>query len=346
MTSKFSSLLNKLDFSTKHPVLSQFIDDYHNRYRIYFGYTYSTALREWTAHFSKYITKKDGIIENAGQLIQLSIPEYIRYLCNKIKKLYKYKIYYENNIEQFRLVKFLIDFFGKPIIDILQVFDKYNLVHEIPQKFNKHTEIYLAMKKIYDTHLAMTLATYFVEVDIQIRHNLFTLEDHSFPLKENTYKQFQTILGLLEEDVDHIHFQKMVHENDFDLKDDLKQSLSEYRHEVDSPNCLTGLAICYGIFKEIHDFFKYKTKLKEYITSIPDLDASFGGYLMNTSVTDKSASTILCRIIRNTFQDYVWLEKIIDPINRPNRSNKTEKFDLKIPNFDQSIHNGPIIIDI
>jgi len=339
MTAKFVSLLNRLDFATKYPLLSQHISDYHGNIKP-FDYEYSDALHAWTPHFSKYISKQAGIVKKYGQLIQLSIPEYIRNICNKTKKLYKYKIYYENDIEQFRLVRFLIDFFGKSINVILQVFSEHNLICKIPQKFKQHAEICLAMKKIYDTHMAITLAKYFAEIDVQVRHNLFPM--YGAMLVRGS-RSTNLICKLVEEDVDHILFQKMVHENEFDLKDDLMKSLSDYQSYCVDPNHMMKLAICYGIFKGIYDFFKYKTKLREYIASIPDLESNFGGCLMNISVNDKSISSALRRAIRNMYWDHLWLEKIIDPINKPN---KMEKFDLKIPICNQPIHNGPIIIDI
>ncbi len=90
----------------------------------------------------------------------INYDEFIEWYVNRNKSYY-ISIYSKYQIDDFKATRFVSDFCGRPIKEILEIFDCVNFKNRLPMTIRTNVQIYDVVLKFFNMHLIMRLAHIF-----------------------------------------------------------------------------------------------------------------------------------------------------------------------------------------
>lgn len=138
------------------------------------GSDYQSDARIFAKHVNIYF-KKDGLtVVDPDE----KFADYIREYSKKKSFMYKFSVYLQNNYKTSAAAKFLEEFIGKPVDEILTTCSKINMANAQFQ-YKKSFSLDI-VKRALDYHFIMVLARQFYVIQINIKHNIFNVTTYQY----------------------------------------------------------------------------------------------------------------------------------------------------------------------
>lgn len=287
-----------------------------------FGYssTYQRIGRRLISNCRRYCISSKKYV--TGGETKRSFTDYLRETC--VRDLYMFYCFYQNQLEDFKSCQYLSDFFGKPVENILELFEVVNLYRDVPVYCKNKKDIELPLKKIFKTYLLLQLAKTFYQIDIAIKSNSLTiLCEMGLYYIRMIPAWFQTKMYDAIKSGKNIDLESMnIH------ADKLYDSFSN--ESMDKMLLLNFLMEIYQQNKKLYYFFESKSvdEIRNLFKKNIDLEAMVGKYYINRKMVSKS---IILRYIAN--HNFWLINKLVgDNSNSEHYPVKNLQVQCKIPN--------------
>ena len=120
--------------------------------------------------FYKYARNQDGFVQKGDVYIKLPIDEYLDTICTGQK--YKYRVYCRHDINDFAETKYVENFCGKSIGQILPYFSYLRYNHYMLYYLKKYPTVCDVFSKLLDIDLVMLLSKIFARLEFAMENNL------------------------------------------------------------------------------------------------------------------------------------------------------------------------------
>jgi hypothetical protein len=99
--------------------------------------------------------------------IIVSFNDFLQQKCVKDTKMFA--IYAKYNLDNFKCCKFLEQFFGKPIVSLVDWMSGFHMVNDIPLAIQSNQAIYTSIKNILTIHMMFTMAQVCSIIDLAMK---------------------------------------------------------------------------------------------------------------------------------------------------------------------------------
>lgn len=296
--SRILIILGKTDLYTKYPVIYNNRDHFSKYLAKIFGhyYVYQRVGRRLNTWFRKYAIGSSVAYALGSGGAKKPIGDYLKQYCTKDS--YQFYCFYLTDLKDYHFSKYLSKFFGKPIDNILEMFENLNLARDIPYVCKTKPEIKTAMEKIFNTYLIFTLARVFAQIDVALQSNTFDIfccTGTGYP--NLTPPLYQKIMNLA-----------IKMDQQIDFEDDRMIKVSENMYVfMDKTVEITQMRIflteVYQNNKKLYQFFAEHTidEILELCKKNPDMEAMVGRYYQGKKIVSKDF------VIRCIANNHFWI---------------------------------------
>ena len=312
------------------PIFSSIFTNNFARYN-----PYQRLGRRFIRIMTKYVVKSKApnlVITNTLP----SIDEYIEQEC--VRDLSCFGIYHKHILNDFYATKYVTEFFGKTIDEILTIFAYCNMKTEISGYLCHHNpELNIKMNNIFDMHLVMALAETFALFDLAIKHGLVN------PIFNNIYTTFIINNKITKCLTKNTTMQKYIDDPNSKLMAKIRVLVSnnEINHlKIGVDSAIQNLVNeIYEMQKTIFCFFRNKNspEMKEFCEKNPNLNVMVGRYFnAKRNLTDAAILKFIFKF------DKIYLYHVINSMDVD--INFEQICDLKIPQ--NKPINKMLVIDV
>ncbi|XWV25929.1 putative orfan [Tupanvirus soda lake] len=280
------SVISKSGLEDKYPQVKKYKQIVSDFFLIKFkAYSeYQRAGRSFIGKCSKYCRNQFGMDYSSNPPVRINFEQFMDKYFVRDKRVFI--IYFKRDISELASVKFLEEFTGKSIIDILAIFDCINMKSDITYHIKNDISVYQNVLKIINTHMLVYLSKVFYLLDIAIKTNttqmlcqLYVNTNYS-PL-HGYLKKFTNIFSVNLKNGTNVS--EII--NDLD-PDDIKK---KFDHTGSHHDITTGLCKIYECKKKLYDYFTNKTSadILAICQKYPDIDILIGHYFLTNRVVKK-----------------------------------------------------------
>ncbi|XWV24686.1 putative ORFan [Tupanvirus deep ocean] len=335
-----ASVISKCKLDHKYPLIKKYnqevVNFLHHKFRRYSDY--QRIGRRLIDRCSKYCRKMLGMDYSSNPPTQLNFEQFMeKYL---LKEARMFIVYFKKNLTDFACTKFLQEFIGEPVVDILNIFDRMNMKNDINHHIRNNDEVFQNVIKICNMHLLMYLSKLFYTIDIAMKSDSLSLlttiyENSRYSTRYGSYRQITNLMvDSLKNETD---ISPIINDPDNEIIKNIMSSTDNSNQYISALNQI------FDCKKKLYDLFLNKASddMQEIFKKYPDIDALIGYHFVTKRVAKKDF--VINRLLK--IDDFFIIYFLGDNVNFNLVDNDIEQIkNLKMPT--NKFTNSKIVIEI